>query len=108
MPSSILFTSTLSGLSFRVLTAGLAVWLLMMPQVLNGRTISKMFEDVDSRSAPITEEEENKQAQTMPVVLRGQLSEGSSWGTGTLVRPDVKRLCGDHGEVPHPPPWVRG
>ncbi len=79
----------------------------MMPQVLNGRTMAKTNEDVDPRPAPMSEEEETKHSNAIHFAFRGQVALVAIDRTDAVVRPDDKPLCGDRGEVPHPPPWVR-
>lgn len=94
------------GHTMRALALFTAFSLWMMPQTMNARAMVVMPDDLGSCPAPVNEEEVHH-ANVLPLWVIGQVPAPRHGTSSNPPHGEEKPLCGDHGEVPHPPPWAR-
>ncbi len=94
------------GPLLRILSAVLAVWLVVMPQLMFSRNMVSFYNDIGAAPTPITQEEEVKHACitfSFPLVLPPMVADDDA---GNMPCPDERIEVATHGDVASPPPKV--
>ena len=96
----------LRGPLLRIFSAVLAVWLVVMPQVMFSRTMVSFYNDIGAAPSPITQEEEVKHAcapVALPCTSTPMVADDDD---GDMPCPDERIEVATHGDVASPPPKV--
>lgn len=99
-------TPHVRGTLLRILSAVLAVWLVVMPQIMFSRSMVSFYNDIGATPSPITEEEEVKHScapLALPCAPAPMVADDDARDMPSL---DERIEVATHGDVASPPPKV--
>lgn len=90
----------------RIFSTVLAVWLVVMPQVMFSRTMVSFYNDIGATPSPITEEEEVKHACAPFALTDAPAPMQADDDADDMPCSDERIEVATHGDVASPPPKV--